>query len=300
MERLHFREFFLQAWRASISRKLPWMFGSVIAIASIAETRMNTVLPDTASFDELRGIFGEKDPGEWFSIFLILVLLFIVGTFGKSNLIASLSAIAGKTGLPNYPDTVRALGKNFFRALSLESLALLSLLLSIGILSLPLWIASSRNPEAMLPLTTLGLFTLIPIVIIIFFIRQYALFYLLLAPLAIRGAIETGASLFSRFIFQSLFFGLFSFALTILFTFCLNLVILGIVVLSQKVSLPLGEAGVSLATGFVFFAWFAIFQQALWLAFFKAIAGAHDTRKTVAEKDAAFTDNNLPEIPPAQ
>lgn len=300
MEKLSFYEFFLQAWRTPISRKLPWVFGVIIAIASIAEMRLNSGMPATSSFDELGGVFGEKDPSEWLSIFLLLITLFIIGTLGKSNLIVSLSFVAGKTGLPNYPNTVRAIGKNFFRALFLEGLALSSLLLAIGVLSLPLWIASSRNPEAMLPLTTLGLFTLIPIVIIIFFIRQYALFYLLLAPLAIRNAIEAGSLLFSRFIFQSLFFGLFSFALTVLFTFCLNLVILGIVVLSQKISVPLGEAGVSLAAGFVFFAWFAIFQQALWLAFFKAIADARDTRKTVAEKDAAFTDNNLPEIPPAQ
>ena len=123
--------------------------------------------------------------------------------------------------------------------------------------------------------------------------------YLLLSPLAIRSAIETGAGPFSRSFFPSLMFGMFSFALTVLFTFCLNLVILSIVVLSQKISVPLQEAGVSLAIGFVFFAWFAIFQQALWLAFFKAIAGTRDAKKTVAEKEAAFTDNNLPEIPPA-
>jgi hypothetical protein len=299
MERLSFYEFLLQAWRASISKKLPWVFGAVIALASISETRLGAHLPETASFDGLIGTLGEKSSGEWLLIFFWLIFLFVIGTFGKSNLIASLSFVAGKTGLPNYPTAARAIGKNFLRALFIESLALLLLLLVIIILSLPLWIASSSNPEAVAPLTTLGFATLIPIVIIIFFIRQYALFYLLLSPLSVRSAIETGAGLFSRFVFPSLLFGLFSFALTALFTFFLNLAILSIVALSGKVSIPLGETAVSLAAGFVFFAWFAIFQQALWLAFFKAIAGTRDTEKTAAEKEAAFADNNLPETPPA-
>lgn len=297
MERLRFHEFLLQAWRASISKKLPWIFGLIIAVASIAETRLNAGIPDTSSFDELIGIFGGKSSDEWLSIFLWIIFLFVISTLGKSNLIVSLSSVAGKTGLKNYPDTARAIGKNFFSALLLDGLAVFLLLAVITILSLPLWIASLHNPEAMTPLISLGFLTFIPIIIIIFFVRQYALFYLLLSPLSIRGAIETSSVLFSRFFFPSLLFGLFSFALTTLFTFFLNLVILSIVVLSHKVSLPSGDTSISLATGLVFFSWFSVFQQALWIAFFKAIAGTHDTQKATAEKETAIANNNLPETP---
>jgi len=54
-----------------------------------------------------------------------------------------------------------------------------------------------------------------------------------------------------------------------------------------------------LATSFVFFIWLAVFQQALWLAFFRSIADTRDIQKTVAEKSEAFA-GNLSEIPPVK
>ncbi|MEK9151456.1 MAG: hypothetical protein AAB547_02390 [Patescibacteria group bacterium] len=300
MERLRFREFFLQAWAAAAPRKLPWIFGAVIAAAGIAENQLSEqMLGNRASFKDLIQAASETMP-ETMSIILILILLFAISIFGKSNLIVSLAFITGKTGLPNHPNTAHTIAKNFFRAFRLECLAFLAILAVIGILAIPLLIASSRNPEALTLLIPLSIFTLILVAIIVFLIKQLALFYLLLSPVRTREAIELGSALLYRFVIPNLLFGLFSLALAILFTFCVNLVILGIAVLFDKASVPVPETYASLAIGFASFAWFAVFQQALWLAFFKSIASPREPEKVVEKEEAALITTNLPEIPPAQ
>ena len=308
LEKLQLHTLILSAWRASLSKRLPWIFGSLLAIAGVIESRIAARLPDTASFPEFLNIISEKNGEALFSFLLIFIFLFSLEIFGKSNLIVSLSFVTGKTNLPNYPDKLAAMGKNFFRMLLLECLALFFLLAVTLIFSLPFLIASSKNPEAMDTLLGLSLLAFLPITIVVFFIWQFALFYLLLSPLRIRGSIEAGSSLFSRFIFPSLLFGLFSFALTALFTFCTNIIILGITALSERAGLPLGTTAATLVVGLVFFTWFFIFQQALWLAFFRSIAGPprlgeagqDKTEELIKEKEPVLDNQTLPEIPPAQ
>lgn len=299
-EKLPLHSFLLSAWHASFSKKLPWIFGALLATLGSIESRLGSTFPDTASFQEFLNIISEKSGETLLSLFLIFVFLFCFDIFGKSNLIVSLSFVTGKTRLLNHPDTARAIGKNFLRAFLLECLAFLFLLAVIGILSLPILIASSRNPEVMNTLLGLGLLAFVPIALAVFFIKQFSLFYLLLSPLHIRGSLEIGSSLFSRFIFQSLLFGLFSFMLTALFTFSVNAVILGSTLLSKNPGLPFEDASIALVVGLAFFTWFGIFKQALWLAFFKFIAGPRETEEVVKEKESALDNRTLPEIPPAQ
>ncbi|MDO8566379.1 MAG: hypothetical protein Q7S04_04355 [Candidatus Moranbacteria bacterium] len=300
LEKLPFRTFILSAWQATLSKKLPWIFGTLLAIAGVIESRISLTLPDTTSFPEFLNSISEKSEGALLSFLLIFVFLFGLEIFGKGNLIASLSFVTGKTHLPSYPVNARAIGKNFIRTFSLECLTLIFLLAVIGIFSLPFLIASSQNPGVMTTLLQLGFLAFIPIAIAIFFVSRFALFYLLLSPLKIRGSIETGGALFSRFIFQSLLFGLFSFILTILFTFFVNTIILGIVTLSKKIGIPFEETSIALIVGLAFFTWFSIFQQALWLAFFKSIAGQDETTEFAKEKESVFDNHTLPETPPAQ
>lgn len=300
MEKLRFREFFLQAWAAATPRKLPWIFGSVIAAAGIAENQLSEqMLGDRASFKDFIQAASETMP-ETVAVILILILLFAIGIFGKSNLIVSLAFVTGKTGLPDHPDTARAIGRNFWHALQVEGIAFLALLATVGVLSVPLLIASSRNPGALGTLIGLSILTFVIIAIAVFLIKQFALFYFLLSPVRIRAAIELGSSLFCRFIVPSLLFGLFSLALAVLFTFCVNIVILSIAVLFGRASIPVPETYISLAIGIASFAWFAVFQQALWLAFFKSVASQQETAKQAEEKESAPIGDNLPEIPPAQ
>lgn len=301
MEKLLFRQFFLEAWHASISKKLPWLFGAIIGIVSILETQLTLDVPETTTPDELIAILAQKAPDEWLWILCSLALLLLFGIFGRSNLIPSLSFVAGKKNLSNYPDNRKALGMNFLRGLCLEGVMIVMILCSVIILSFPLWLASVHNPGAMIPLTFLALLTLVPISIILFFVRQYALLYLLLSPIGIRGAFEASAKLFSRSILQSFFFGLFAFLLTLLFTFFLNLAILSVSTLAAAISIPSEKTFPVIIISGLFFAWFALFQQALWIAFFRTIAGTENKEKVVTEKTAPFVENTkVPDVPPIQ
>lgn len=296
MEKLDFHALLLQAWHASMTRRLPLIFAAVMAIANLAENRLLAGVPAAASPQELLQTFSAFLPRELLLLFLILFALLAIDIFGKSNLIVSLSHVAGRKNLPNAPHTLRSIGRNFFRALVLEGIALLALLAAIGILALPLLIASFRNPETMSLLINMSVLTFIPIAVVIFFIKQYSLLYLLLSPVSIRGAIETGSALFSRFIFPSFLFGVFSLTLTALFTFCTHLVIVSMGMLLRASAIPFTETALALGVDFVSFTWFAVFNLALWIAFFKAIASTPAPEKTVPEKTLA---DNLPDTPPA-
>jgi hypothetical protein len=302
IKKLDFYDFFLQAWRASSSpSKKMLILGLIVSVSNIAASRLDIVLPYIFSLDKFALIFPARIYSEVFLVFIWLALFFLIGAFGKGNLIVSLSYIAGKVGLPNYPNTARAMGKNFFRAVAVDVTALVLVMAAIIIVLLPMGIASAKNPNVMNLLLTLGLLTLVPIVTVIFFIRQYSLFYFLLSPVSFRGAIETACALFPKFFLKSLSFGLFFVLLTATFTFCLQFIILGIVFVADKITFPFEEQLVSLVASFVFFAWFAIFQQALWLAFFKSIAGTRDIMKASVEKEKETTlAVNIPEIPPVK
>lgn len=300
MEKVYFHKLLSQAWIASRAKKLPWIFASVVALAGLIGNRVNAGLGEASSPEELFHIIAQKSPQEVWYIFLGLSVFFVVSIIGKSNLIVSLSFIAYKNNLPNHPTTPRAIGSNFIRSFLLECIALLLLVVTIGVLSLPLLIASETNPIALPSLIIFSSLTFIPIALIIFLMKQFALFYLLLSPLSIRGSIETSGVLFSRFFSLSLLFVFFSFFVTIFFTFFANLVILGITVLSKNIPLPFGEGVLPLIASFVFFAWFALFEQALWLAFFQSIGGKQKESRTVKEKVNSLDTDVLPEVPPAQ
>lgn len=300
MEKLYFRKLLLQAWIASRTKKLPWIFAAIVAVVSLMGGRMNTGIGEASSLEELFRIITQKSPQELGFIFFALLIFFIVGIVGKSNLIASLSFMTHKNVLSNHPSTLRAIGRNSLRSFFLECIALFLLLLTIGILSLPLLIASEANPGAMSSLLLFGSLTFIPIALSIFLMKQFALFYLLLSPLSIRESIETSTLLFSRFFSLSFLFLFFSFLIAALFTFFVNLVILGTVVLSTNIFLPFRESDISFIISLAFFTWFALFEQALWLSFFQSIAGRHEEAETVKEKENALDTRILPEVPPAQ
>lgn len=306
MDKLHLHEFLVTAWRATLSRTLPWIFGAIIAVVTLFQERLTEHWPEATSWDDLMTMLSDTSIADWQTTGVFLFSLFILSTFGRSNLIASLAFVAGKNNLESSPRSLPALLKNFSCVFAIECLVFLFLLVIISILSLPLLIAVRNNSGVMSTLLTLCLITLIPIAASVFIMRQYALYYLLFSSLSIRSAIETSCTLFSRFIFPSFLFGLFSLVLTALFTFSLNFLTVGMArlatsffsdtTLDDPLRVIQNAPFFYVFTG-IFIAWFAIFYQALWIAFFRSIAGNH-AKETTPEAESVLSDN-LPEIPPA-
>lgn len=298
MEKLSLHKLVSQAWNFSRTKKFPWIFGALVALSGLIGSRINITSAPITSLEELFQTITTKSPEELTYLLLTLFVLFIASTFGKGNLIVALSFVIKKDFLPNHPTTYQALWKNFIHAFFIECIAFCFLAIIGGILSLPLLIASRTNAGAVPTLINFAFLTFILISIAVFLIKQFTLFYTLLFSLNIRGAVETSVFIFSRFFSLSLLFALFTFLLTALFTFCVNIVILGIVVLSEKISLPLGGTVFSFAISFILFTWFVVFEQTLWLLFFKSIAKQEEKEK--GEKERVLNNDVLPETPPAQ
>ncbi|MEI8096744.1 MAG: hypothetical protein WCG73_01410 [Candidatus Moraniibacteriota bacterium] len=299
MEKPFFFKLILEATVATFTKKLPWIFGSFMTFAALLGSMWNADIANTDSLEALFQVVSQKTPQELFSLFIILFVLFISSTLGKGNLIVSLSFVTHKNNPSNHPTTLHSLWKNFTLTFLVECIAFIFLIAIIGILSVPFLIASGTKPAAMPLLLNFAILTFIPIALVVSFIKECTFLYVLLSPIKIRSAIEASRVLFSRFIARSFFFTLLTLILTGLFTFCVNLVILGITVLSEKISLPLTKEFFSFVISFVFFTWFTLFLQALWIAFFKSIASPK-TDPIVEEKEVVVEEGILPEIPPAQ
>jgi len=299
MGKLSFPKLILEAYSTTFTRKLPWIFGSFIAFSSLVESKINTDITNASSFEELFQIIIQKSPQELWYVFLILFGLFILNTLGKGNLIVSLSFITNKNHLSHYPITPRAIWKNFVSLFLLECIAFIFLILILGVLSLPFLIASKTNPATLPILLNFALLTFIPLAFIVSLVKQFTFLYVLLSPLKIRTAIEAGSSLFSKFMTPSLIFSFLTLLLTVLFTFFVNLVILGITVFSEKISLAQEALFLSFVVSFILFTWFALFLQALWITFFKSIALPQEPQKII-EEEVIIERSALPEVPPAQ
>lgn len=296
MEQTSFYKLISEACVTTFAKKLPWIFGSFVAISALIESKTNEGITNASSLEELFQTVSQKSPKELFIVFVVLFALFVLGSFGKGNLIASLSFLTNKNDLPNHPTTLRALSKNFVSTFFLECIAFLFLVALIGIFSLPVLIASGTNPGAVPILLDFAILTFIPIAFIVSLIKEFSFIYVLLSPLKIRGAIEASRILFSRNKARSFFFALLALLLTGLFTFCINLVILGITALSEKISLLGAKESISLFVSLILFTWFTIFLQALWIIFFKSIARVKTD--PIVEEKAPVEGNIIPEIPP--
>lgn len=293
MEKTSFRKLLALAWRASFAHPLPWIFGAFIALAAVIE---NSVVADQAAASSIRELLGSiaSDPRDIYYWATLAAALIAVRVFGKGNLIAALSLLFKKNAAP-VTVSFQPMAQNFLRTLLLEAAAGIFLIAIAAILSLPSLIAFKYNQEAFDTVLFLSVLTFLPIAIAVFFISEFALFYRLLSRLTLRSAFENGGALFSRHAMRSLLFGIFSLALAAVFTFCLNLVMLSIAVLSQKAGVPFLETALSFLGSFVAIAWFAVLRQALWLSFFKDIASPKEPEK----KEAAALKESIPEIPPA-
>lgn len=292
MEITPFHKLISEAWTSSRTKKFPWVFGVLIAGAGLIGSHMVAGLFAASSFSEFASLVREKSPEETVFLVLTFLALFASGVYGKGNLIVSLSFIVNKSKLPNHPHTLRAQVQNFARTFIIECLAVLILLVIGGILCLPFVIATEKNPAVVTMLQGFGLLTFLPLAIIVFLIKQYTLFYSLLPLLSLRRSIETSIALFLRFVSSSFIFTILTFLLALLFTFLVNLVILEIT--------ALGISSIIIFVSFIFYAWYAVFEQALWLCYFKSIARPKDTSTGTKEEVTVLERSVLPETPPTQ
>lgn len=266
MERISFLDIFLDSWRLTLSRRRLFVFGLCIALpgASLLVFLQN----ETVLTQEFLETFVAQ---HLFVSLSFLLWYFFFVLFGKSNLIIALNETVHEND-PKKPFALSGYLLALKKAFLLDMTIIGFFLLLIAILSLPAILSSvllGTIPPSLILLEKLVLF---PIIIIGYFVREFAYFYSLLSPLRLKSSFEAASNLFVQHRLRCLFFGLFFLCIRILFTFFMNLAMLGIVALLQKL-LPGTHGAISFfVTSLILLTWYEVFRQALWFTFFRFLA----------------------------
>lgn len=286
-----FRELLFRAWNLSFSSPVFFWLGSLLALTTAVENFFPlSPFKDNISLHELLSI---TELPENFSSWIFLACgVFLIRAFGTGNLIIAITKFQ-----KHFPTKSRvykrSLFKNFSRTFFLEMIVLLFLFGIAFVLFVPILFALQYNESAIAPIASGGLFLFTLIAIIAFFIQKFGLFYRLLSPLRWHTSLEKGATLFSKNTRRCLLFGVLYCVLFILFTFCLNVVMLNIVAITQQVGFSFIDIPLSLALTLPCFAWWSVFGQSLWLLFFQDLA----TPKIKEKARKASLKEGLPESP---
>ncbi len=177
---------------------------------------------------------------------------------------------------PHQKPLLRAVGLSFlFETLYWSSLTFFGL-----IIFSPILIASKVNPMIIPSLFQLGTIFLLVITLIFFYMKEFGFFYALLSGIKPRVALELGLKLFQKHLFFSLLFGLFLVAISLLFTFFLNLAI----ITSALIPFFWPQAFVSTVSGIILFGFVTLLTEALRLLFFHALAATPRIKMTAPKK----------------
>lgn len=291
MEKISFLDIFLESWRLSISRRRLYIFGLCIALPGAA------LLVFLQTEPVLTQAFFESFVAQHlFIAVLFLVWYFFFVLFGKSNLIVTLNE-ALHTNAPQKNSSFSTSITPLKKALSIDLTIVGFFLILMVVFSLPAMLSSFLLGTLPASLLLLEKLALLPVIIIGYFVREFAYLYFLLSPLRLKASFEASSNLFMTRRFHCLSFGLFFLCISILFTFFMNLAMLGIVALLQKL-LPVGNELITLfVISLIFLTWYEIFRQALWFTFFRFLATPKE--KTTNETVITPIEEKVTEVPTA-
>ncbi len=289
MEKISFLDILSRGWSLSLSRISLFLFGILIALPIGLEVFIKPSSEE--SFFTLLSQYATFHP---FGTLFLILSLFFTSLLGKSGLIIMLNKTEQDNQAAKKMPTLTEFLKAFKRAIQLDISVIGFFILLTIVLSLPALLATYTLGTVPDILAFLSLLVFVPIIIVAFFIREFSYFYFLLSPLKLTSSLGAGANLFMNKRFLSITFGFFSLLITILFTFSFNLVMLGIVVVFQKIVPSLSENIVLLIVSLLYFSWYGVFRQTLWFLFFKSLAAPKDD---LPEKEEILLEKKVSEIP---
>ena len=249
------------------------------------------ILPDQSSASAL---LNQALVSPWYT-FSFLCFSFFFTLLGKGNLIYALASTHQTTTA--HPIKIKKISflKRILKTFVLEISFSVFLFCIALIAVLPSGLSFFLFGKTSETLIFISLLVFLPLFLITFFIRQFSLYYFLLSPLTFTASYERGTALFMRYRLPSFLFGLFSFFLYGVFTFSLNLAMLGGVVLLQKILPEISRSAFFFLGSLFFLTWYAVFHQALWLHFFTSLAKPKNP--LISEEGIAINKDQLSEIP---
>lgn len=273
MEKFSFLDILVTSWHLSRARARFYFFGLLIALPAVTLSLFLTPLENLPQ-EELLAYFTLH----WLPLLPFLLTAILFTLYGKSNLIITLNHHLRHSLNTSFslPQSLRP----FKKAVMIDLATTCFFLLLLATLSLPSLVAFLTLGNIPHGLTSLGIFILLPIIVIGFFLRELIFFYFLLSPLRFYASLEASANFLVRFRSLCFLFGMMFIGISLLFTFSWNLVMLSIVALLQNIFPSISEDAIFFVGGVIAIAWYEVFRQALWFTFFTRLATPKDPAPT--------------------
>ena len=269
MERISVSTIIIESWHLARASWKFFLYGVLLALPSAVIITFLETQP-ALSETELTTLVTNH-PG-YFGLFLLAYLCSVF--IGKSHLILLFQEHTKKNFRERslFP---KFLLTPFMKAFRIDLVFLIFALLILTLLALPAVAATLLGSSDLSSLLFLSKFTLLPIIAIGYFIREFTYLYFLLSPLTFRSSLEASSNLFFRQKSVCLSFGLAFLLLILLFTFSFNFVMLSIVALLKQMPLLPMMASFFLCI-LIILSWYEAWRQALWFRFFHSIARPKD------------------------
>lgn len=277
-------DFLVESWHLSYARASFFLFGFISILPMVVLDLFLKQNDELLSFENIYTALRTYP----LITTTLLILSIIITIIGKSFLITHLNANADHSAPKNIATPIT-------KSIRIESTIILFVVFIVFLTTLPMLAANEVLGVVPNELGWLSTTLLLFILVVIMVVREYALIYTLLTPLGFRSTFESASKLYIRFQVPSLLYAVFMLLATAVFTFFSNLVMLGIVALLQSLSI-VNTALVTMTVTSVLFSGFAVYEQALWLTFFRSLA--LPPKDPAANSTASIVEdiNNIPEI----
>lgn len=248
-------------------------FGLPFGLLAFAMTRINEsiapLLPEaTLTVSALWSALGTQEH-LWVMLIALSITISLVRSLLRGPLFLTAERLIGPLPLKQLP-TLKP--KTSLRAalwsLVFEVTSWGMNIITAGIITLPIALALRYNPETTPFLAQLGFVIFLVMAVVFFFLKEFAILYNLLAHARFGTAWELGLKLFQKHLFQSLLFGLFLMALSLLFTFAANLAIIA----SDFIGIGWVRTGAAALSVVIILGASTVIEEVLRLLFFHALA----------------------------
>jgi hypothetical protein len=304
MKKIQYLDILKRAFLMTWNNKFLWVFGLFVFLGSLnSNLNFNTgkVSETNEKFQSVVN-FMQSNPRTSLALGLMFLLVAIV--FFLMRFLGMAAIIKSANNISVYSQSkIRAVfseaEKYLWRLLLLEIIVNLALLVVIIILVFPIsyLFALKANTLAILS-GIIAVVIFVPLLLIAYFLRRYAYFYIVLGDMKIRMSLELAYSLLRKNIRESLIMGCTTIAAAVVFLAAAFIFIAASVIMIVAIGLALyflltkiGAVIVFVAGGItgiilllILFSWYSSFVQTIWVLFFQEISLEKQPEKKLEEK----------------
>lgn len=314
MKQVPYFEILKQSALITWKNKFLWVFGLFISLGFFP-SNLNWIANDGSNPapDAVAGFIGTH-MGIFIGIVIISIVLAIIFLVLRLVGIAAITKSANNISVYSQ-STIKSIfleAKVYFWQLFLVGfLVSIFLIVLMMILAVPaIYMLAIKEEVFAVVLFMAGIIILTPLIIIAYFLKKFAAFYIVLGNMRTRIALESAYILFKKNIKENLIMGCIEIAarmlISIFILFCLIIIAIifapfGFIaywIFAKTGAIIVAVFAILAACLFLLglFSWYASFIQTIWVLFFQQIVFEKKDKKVVVEKIEAKTEVPNPEI----